>query len=1456
MARLAFSVFLGFFLGVATGCGDDSGSTDAAVRQCSDGKDNDEDGSIDFPEDIGCTSPDDSSEDSPPSPACSDGRDNDNDTLIDYPVDPGCSVPQADNEQDDCPNGPACPQCADGEDNDNNGSTDYPNDIGCIAAGDPIEFTDNTIACGVGLTVNQLPTTGNVMGMVSATSVSNLSTPCGGGGGAHAIAFVFHVAMPTVMVASTMDSLTNFDTVLDLRAANCNEASAEIACNDNVSPTNETSSLTRALDPGTYYLIVQGKNSSETGMFVLDVRFFPGAGTPCTNVDDCGPGLECRVPSGQSAMVCTGPVCNDGIDDDDDGKADYPLDPGCASAIDADENDVCATTPMDPACPACSNTLDDDGDGQTDYPNDSSCVAASTTNESCVSTEPILVATGPMTSGTTVGATNDFAPVPGIVNGHVCSTTGTHTAPDRVVQLDLPATQSLQLRMNPVGFDSSHTLLGASCSGAPIDCSDNAVMDPINGLAAGRYYVVVDGFSTGAGTFTLNVTGTIANGASCESPFFAPDGLTCTAGYTCKGTPGSRTCAPAECNDGADNNGNTLMDYPADPGCTSASDDDEETVCPGASCPACADGADNDLDNQTDYPMDTSCVSASSTTEDCRETEPVLVIAAPATTGTLVGATDDHDPSCITTNFPDRIYSLNITMPLQSLVIDTEGSAVDTVLSLMNSTCLEPSIACDDDGGVGAGDSMITRTNVLPQSLKIAVDAKSALLDTFALNVRGTLYPGASCESPLVAAGVVVCPPMFGCNGAVGSRTCTAAQCLDGADNNGNGRIDFPNDPGCTSGSDNAEDTVCPGPSCPPCGDGLDNDGDSRTDYPDDAGCSSAAGTTESCFDTDVIRPIALPFHTSDLTNKTDDRFPMCATTTGLDEVWSLDLPAVQSLTIDTEGSVVDTVLTFMNADCSTAAIACDDEGGIGIGDSLIQRSFVAAGRYTIGVDTKSVTPNTYNLAVRGVVAPGGSCEHPLFASGVLSCSVGFACDGTPGSRTCSVAECIDGIDNNSDGKIDFPFDPSCASTSDDSEVTVCPGPACPACSDGVDNDLDGSTDFPNDMTCSSASFETEACRTSEPVRAITSLLTTGSTALLTHDFLPACGSSANTAPDEVLQIDLPAMDSLTLNLVGFDTAHSLLGSSCENPPLACSDPPVLTRANLTAGRYYVVVDGWGTGSGEWSLTTTGVIAQGGSCEGAMFQQGAFRCSTGNACLGTPGSRTCSAGMPACSDNANNDSDAVVDYPADPGCTSAEDNDETDTCPGAGCPVCADGADNDVDGAMDYPADTRCVAASFFLEAFCASDANVAGMVSTPATLGTLVGAADNFEQSCQTNTGNDITYGLALPVSVAELVISTINSTATNTVVSLWTADCLTELGCDDDGAPTASDNRSLLVRTNVAAGNYAIQVDSFSTTSNAAIQLNVRGTVAAGTACTSPLFATGVLACPSGTTCNGTCQ
>jgi hypothetical protein len=50
--------------------------------------------------------------------------------------------------------------------------------------------------------------------------------------------------------------------------------------------------------------------------------------------------------------------CNNGIDDDGDGRRDYPIDPGCASLGDLSERDPFI---------ACDDGADNDGDGRADY---------------------------------------------------------------------------------------------------------------------------------------------------------------------------------------------------------------------------------------------------------------------------------------------------------------------------------------------------------------------------------------------------------------------------------------------------------------------------------------------------------------------------------------------------------------------------------------------------------------------------------------------------------------------------------------------------------------------------------------------------------------------------------------------------------------------------------------------------------------------------------------------------------------------------------------------------------------------------------------------------------------------------------------------------------------------------------------------------------------------------------
>jgi hypothetical protein len=65
------------------------------------------------------------------------------------------------------------------------------------------------------------------------------------------------------------------------------------------------------------------------------------------------------------------------------------------------------------------------------------------------------------------------------------------------------------------------------------------------------------------------------------------------------------------------------------------------------------------------------------------------------------------------------------------------------------------------------------------------------------------------------------------------------------------------------------------------------------------------------------------------------------------------------------------------------------------------------------------------------------------------------------------IPECKDGIDNDGDGKTDYPADPDCDSKDDDSET--------PECSDGIDNDGDGKTDYPADPDCDSKDDNSES---------------------------------------------------------------------------------------------------------------------------------------------------------------------------------------------------------------------------------------------------------------------------------------------------------------------------------------------------------------------------------------------
>ncbi|HUQ05025.1 MAG TPA: hypothetical protein VM261_21125 [Kofleriaceae bacterium] len=1378
-------------------------------------------------------------------PDCADSRDNDGDGKTDYPFDPGCLVPNQDSETDDCPSGPNCPECGDGRDNDFDGMTDYGgNDDDCTSAADDSELDIGSGVCGAGTSVLPLPALGMVSGTLG-TGISNLMpVRCTGavGTGTEAV-YVITVSERETLVATTVDPSTTADTVLYLRRA-CMNTTTELACNNDVSPTNTDSTLTVSVDPGTYFLVVDARGPASSGGYVLRVTRHPAIGEACALETDCAPDHLCRIPAGGTTASCELPVCGDGRDDDGDTDIDFPGDPGCQSPTDNDEVDTCPGA----GCPACANGLDDDGDGQTDYPMDTNCASAGAQSEfSCTTGDPVRLFTGNVTGQTTNALANDLQ--------LTCGTNGR----DEVWLLRVTAALD-EVFIDTVGstIDTAVALRRASCNGFDLQCDDDQAGSGDSSLhlvdlPVGDYYIVVDDKNTN-GTYNLNVRGIWADGAACDP---ASTAFRCADGYRCTGTVPGATCTPVACNDTIDEDGDGLPGFPSDPGCATAGDDDESDACfptPGAGCPVCANDLDDDGDTFIDYGNDPGCTFAGQNSElaPCTSFDPVLQFTSNLSGVSTIGTRlNDVQLSC-GTNGRDEIYRLTVSSPLSNLRIDTVGSPLDTAVALRVATCNGTDVACDDDTA-GSGDSLLNLANVSVGEYFIVVEAETT--GNYNLNVRGTLQVHARC-SP--TSNLYFCPTAHACIGAPGAETCEPAACNDPIDQDGDGLPGYPSDPGCSDVSDPDESDDCPaGASCPACGNDIDDDGDGWIDYPQDPGCLAASDTSEiQCTSMDAIVPAA-PSLVGVTTNGRANDFALSCGTNGRDEVYRfiLDRPLSQ-LRVDTVGSTLDTVVAIRRSDCASSDLVCNDNGPGAGNASIATLNNPTAGEYYIIVDDRNSTSTPYNLNIRGVLPTGAACapNDPLYV-----CAEAYRCAGTAGAETCIPGVCNDTVDEDGDGFPGFPTDPGCTSIVDADESDTCPsGPGCPICSDDLDNDNDGFTDYPLDPTCASASDNVEAavCNSADPILTFSQNVSGASVFPRLNDITLSCGANGR---DEVYRLVVSRpLASLTLDTIGsaLDTVLGIRRTSCNGTDLACNDDgagnldSIITLSNVTPGEYFVIVDDRNAANNPYELHIRGELFRGSACTPSSQ---VFVCPNGSTCAGATGAETCVPS--ACNDTIDADGDGAAGYPDDPGCVDVNDNDETDACPnGAGCPVCGNDIDDDNDSRIDYPLDFGCTSASATSEVACPIETDPINLISGPVTTGSTTGAANTFTPTCRSVNGPDVVLGLSLPVPVMALHMDTIGS-GFDTVLSLMDIGCMTSLACNDDGAPVSL--RSQLDLSNIASGNYAVVMDSAQVNTAGAFTLNVRGTVAAGTACTAPQFATGLLVCPVGTACTaGVCQ
>ena len=468
--------------------------------------------------------------------------------------------------------------------------------------------------------------------------------------------------------------------------------------------------------------------------------------------------------------------CSNGIDDDGDGMVDWPVDPGCAGAGDLDEVDGFRA-------PGCGNGIDDDGDGLSDR-EDPGCAGAGVADEvgPCGVEVVDLAAVGGDYIGTTAGR----------VGGLVGRCGG--AAGGEVVFVYSP-----RERLERLVFSTAHPeterptvmYLRRNCGvSVELGCDRGTEVSPgvslvVEGPGLGPYFVVVDQGSPEAGAFRLTV----------------------------------EAVAVAACRNGRDDDGDGRVDA-ADPGCEEAEDRDEVDPAEAA---VCSNGIDDDGDGAIDFPSDADCEFAGGAREAPLCAEGVVVVGVPEGGGVVVlpvvAGAGGAQGSCGAGFTPEVALRLRLASAADVRVEVSVGGEAAQVTRFARRVCLD------------AGSEVACRRSedVSPLELR-----ELAAGEYFVFVEQGFAAAGVE------RVAVVTVEPLVG-------------DCNDGIDNDGDGRVDL-SDRGCEGPRDGSE---VDGAAVPDCANGLDDDGDGRVDWPADDGCSAAGDVREGgCTGNPLWRPV------------------------------------------------------------------------------------------------------------------------------------------------------------------------------------------------------------------------------------------------------------------------------------------------------------------------------------------------------------------------------------------------------------------------------------------------------------------------------------------------------------------------------------------------------------------------------------------------------------------------
>ena len=351
-------------------------------------------------------------------------------------------------------------------------------------------------------------------------------------------------------------------------------------------------------------------------------------------------------------------------------------------------------------------------------------------------------------------------------------------------------------------------------------------------------------------------------------------------GVTGYASDGSRLCSdstyvsytppptPPACRDGSDNDGDGLIDYPNDPGCTSSSDNNEYnapvtcniSISPssiaygddanivwaasgaGAQSVRIANIAYSGLNDSVSIPMnqagfwnvtlDVYSESNGNGSVVCSDSATVTVAQPVRECNDGIDNDGDGeidysvsvgmgDPGCSSNSDDDETDP----PPAQPPAPTPSVSVIDSVIIIGASTVLSwnpngHSGTCTINAGDGTANSA--------SSTSISPNATTTY--TIECEDTGNNYSGANITSDSTDLAVTPIPP---------------TQCNDGINNSdGDNWIDYPDDPGCTDANDNDESNTVT-----QCNDGYNNDGpeDSLIDFVGgDLGCSSPSDNDET----------------------------------------------------------------------------------------------------------------------------------------------------------------------------------------------------------------------------------------------------------------------------------------------------------------------------------------------------------------------------------------------------------------------------------------------------------------------------------------------------------------------------------------------------------------------------------------------------------------------------------